>query len=406
SAPTAAQQAASIARPNVNIYALNADNTIFVLAPGDTGFNRLVRVNKIIGNLIGLDFRPADGNPNSVYGLTDTGNLYTINLSSANLGVATLISTQSPRFAGGFQSLMDFNPMVNALRLIGTNDQNFALVNSNGNLNLTAVQTALSYNPGDVNFGVDPNITGGSYTNNFVGAPNTLFYAIDYDLDTFVTIAPASPGGSSATGGGKLQTIGRVTDPSGNLINFSPTADIDIYTDANGVNGLMGMSGRTMFSIDLAQINQSLALGTTQKVVANAVTMAEPGGGFIDIAVATNALAAAPAPTPTPAPAPAATPTPAPIPISPMFECVTDNFNGTFTLQFGYHNLNSYTVTVPAGDNNKYIPAKIGFTPPTTFLPGRQRNVVRLIHSGGNLVWAVNGVVAIGSIIRSPRCPR
>jgi hypothetical protein len=147
-------------------------------------------------------------------------------------------------------------------------------------------------------------------------------------------------------------------------------------------------------------------LGTTQKVVANAVTMAEPGGGFIDIAVATNALAAAPAPTPTPTPAPAATPTPAPIPISPMFECFTDNRDGTYTLQFGYHNLNNYTVTVPAGDNNKFIPEKPGFTPPTTFLPGRQRNVVRLVHSGSNLVWAVNGVVGIGTYIRAPRCPQ
>jgi hypothetical protein len=199
---------------------------------------------------------------------------------------------------------MDFNPVVNALRLIGTNDQNFALVNSNGNLNVTAVQTALTYNTGDVNFGVDPNVTGGSYTNNVVGAQNTLFYAIDYDLDTFVTIAPANPGGSSATGGGKLQTIGRVTDPNGNLINFSPTADFDIYTDGSGVNSLIGMSGRTMFSIDLSQISQSLALGKTQRVVANAVTMAEPGGGYIDIAVPpfTPAFAANPTPTPTPAP--------------------------------------------------------------------------------------------------------
>jgi hypothetical protein len=319
SAPIATQQAAAITSPNVNIYALNADNVIFVLTPGATGFTRLVRVNKINGNLIGLDFRPADGNPNSVYGLTDTGNLYTINLSSTNLGAATLVSTLSPRFAGGFQSLMDFNPVVNALRLIGSNDQNFALVNSGGNLNVTAVQGALSYNTGDVNGpktaadgtttpGVDPNICGGSYTNNYVGAPFTLFYAIDYDLDTLVTIAAPSPGSSSATGGGKLQTVGRVADTLGNLINFSPTADFDIYTDANGVNYIIGMSGRTMFSIDLSQINPSLALGTTQKVVANAITTNEPGGGYIDIAVATGG------PTPTPAPSPTPTPTPSPTP--------------------------------------------------------------------------------------------
>ena len=45
-----------------------------------------------------------------------------------SMPVAALVSTLSPRFAGGYQSLMDFNPMVNALRLIGSNDQNFAVV--------------------------------------------------------------------------------------------------------------------------------------------------------------------------------------------------------------------------------------------------------------------------------------
>jgi hypothetical protein len=357
SAPSVVQQAAAIARPNVNIYALNADNTIFVLAPGATNFTRLVRVNRINGNLIGLDFRPADGNPNSVYGLTDTGNLYTINLSSTNLGAATLVSALSPRFAGGFQSLMDFNPVVNALRLIGTNDQNFALVNSKANLDATAVQTSLSYNTGDVSFGVDPNVTGGSYTNNFVGAPNTLFYAIDHDLDTFVTIAPASPGGSSATGGGKLQTIGRVTDPNGNLINFSPTADFDIYTDANGVNGLIGMSGRTMFTIDLSQINPSLPLGTTQKVVANAVTMAEPGGGYIDIAV--PPLAPAPNPAPTP----------------PTFSSPNS----------------------PTGGDTKFSSTKISLAKPATFPPGRRRSAFRPINEGDDLVWALKRKPATAS---------
>ena len=150
SASAAAVQTTGVVLPKTNIYALNSDNTIFVLTPGAASFTRLVRVNKVNGNLIGLDFRPADGNGNMVYGLTDTGNLYTINLTAAQLGTATQVSTLSPRFAGGFQSLMDFNPVLNALRLIGTNDQNFALVNSSGNLNVTAVQTAMSYAPGDV----------------------------------------------------------------------------------------------------------------------------------------------------------------------------------------------------------------------------------------------------------------
>src|SRR5262249_36731378 len=150
----------------------------------------------------------------------------------------------SPRFAGGFQSLMDFNPVVNAIRLIGSNDQNLAVVNSNGgNLNATAVQTAMTYPAGDVNAGKDPNISGGAYTNNYVGATSTISSGFDYDLDTFVTIAPATPGGSSATGGGQLQTIGPLVNPKGVPINVSPTADFDIYTaPATKANTIIGVS--------------------------------------------------------------------------------------------------------------------------------------------------------------------
>jgi hypothetical protein len=304
-----AAQSTGVVLPKTSIYALNADNTIFVLAPGATSFTKLVRVTTTNGNLIGIDFRVADG---LLYALTDTGSLYTIDLTSTRLGAATLVSNLTPRFAGGFQSLMDFNPVLNAVRLIGSNDQNFAVVNSNGNLNATAPQTAISYAAGDVNAGVDPNIACGSYTNNFVGATVTLFYAIDYDLDTFVTIQPAAPGGSSATGGGKLQTIGRLVTTTGAPVNVAPTADIDIYSDGNGGNSVIGVSGRMLFTIDLSQISPNLALGTTQNVVTRGIMMPDAGGSFVDIAV--QPAAATPAATPTPTPAPTPTPTPAPNP--------------------------------------------------------------------------------------------
>jgi len=317
-AASLAAQTTGVVLPKANIYTLNSDNVIFVLTPGATSFTRLGRVNRIDGNLIGIDFRPADGAASPLYGVTDTGKVYAIAVSSTQLGAATLVSTLSPRFAGGFQSLMDFNPVVNAIRLIGTNDQNHAIVNSGGNLNVTAVQTALTYAPGDVNAGADPNICGGTYTNSYANAPNTLFYAIDHDLDTFVTISSVSSTGSSNTGGGLLQTIGPIVDASGNPINCSPTADLDAYTDASGLNSIIGVSGRTIFTIDLGQINTSLALGSTQKVVAKTLSMAEPGGGYIDIAVAsageTPTPTTPPAPTPTPTPAPTPTPTPAPTP--------------------------------------------------------------------------------------------
>jgi len=281
---TLTTQAAGLVMPTTSIYALNSDNVLFVLTPPATTFTRLVRVTQADGNLIGLDFRVSDG---LLYALTDTGSIYTIDLSIAYLGAVTKVSSITPRFAGGFQSLMDFNPVLSAIRVIGSNDQNFAIVNSNGgNLNATAVQTAITYPVGDVNAGKDPNIACGSYTNNYTGATVTIFYAIDYDLDTFVTIQPATPGGSSATGGGKLQTIGPLVTPRGVPVNVSPTTDFDIFSNrATGANNIIGVSGRRLFTIDLGQINPALQGGQTQNVVVRGIPIPDAGGGFIDVAV-------------------------------------------------------------------------------------------------------------------------
>jgi hypothetical protein len=270
--------------PTKTAYALNANNVLFILRPGDTGFSRLTPIRGADGNVIGIDVRPSDG---KLYALTDRGTVYTIALGAANLGAATKVSSVSPRFDAGYQSLMDFNPVVDALRLIGSNRKNYALVNSNGgSLNATAVQTALTYPVGDVNAGQDANIACGSYTNNVAGAAVTLFYAIDHDKDQFVTIKPAAAGGSSATGGGVLTTIGNLVTPTGARINFSSTADCDIITNPDGTNTVFGVNGRTLFSISLAQLKTTLLQGQTQNVVVRGVNadLNSAGGGFCDVA--------------------------------------------------------------------------------------------------------------------------
>src|SRR5262249_40052708 len=294
-----ATQTTGVVLPKTNIYALNADNTIFVMAPGATGFTRLVRVTQANGNLIGIDFRVADG---ALYAVTDTGSIYTINLSSTNLGGVTLVSNLTPRFPSGYQSLMDFNPVLNAIRLIGSDNKNYAVVNSGGNLNATAVQTSLTYGANDVNATATPHVAAGSYTNNYVGATVTLFYGIDYDLNTFVTILPAGnpPTGSSATGGGVLTTIGSLVTPTGAPVNVSPTTDFDIYTDSNGNNNLVGVSGRTLFTIDLSQITYPPTPGKTQNVIARGITMPEAGWGFIYITLSPATPEATPPTTPPP----------------------------------------------------------------------------------------------------------
>jgi hypothetical protein len=285
-AVSAAAQTTGMVMPPIPLLALDTDNTIFVLWPGSTSFVRLFRIadSAVAGNVIGIDFRPALGNNNALYAVTDTGNLYTIGLTPATLGMATLVSTMTTKFPSGYQSLMDFNPVVDAIRFIGSDGFNYAVVNSGGTLNATAVQTSLSYNANDVNKGASPKVAGGAYTNNFIGATSTIFYAFDYNLDTFVTIDPATVGGSSATGTGVLRTIGNLVTPTGARVNMSSTADCDIYTLPNGANRLVGVSGRLFFSVDLGQATAATALGTARNVVVQGVPMGDTGGKLTDVA--------------------------------------------------------------------------------------------------------------------------
>jgi Domain of unknown function (DUF4394) len=269
--------------PNRDIFALNTNNVLMVMRAGTTSFSRLVRLDDGNSNFVGMDFRPADG---KLYVLTDTGILYTVALGSANLGALTRVSTMSPRFNSGFQSLMDFNPQADAIRFIGNDNFNYAVAkDANGILNTTVVQTALSYPAPDVNAGKDPNVASGSYTNNRAGAQVTIFYGMDYALDTFVTIPPPAAGASSATAGGQLQTIGNLVTPAGARINLSPLGDCDVFTNANGVNFLVGVSGRTLFTIDLSQINPAQQRGQTKNVVVRGIMAGDDGSNFCDVAV-------------------------------------------------------------------------------------------------------------------------
>jgi Domain of unknown function (DUF4394) len=267
SAAAASSASAAVQSMNmpVSIYAVTTDNVLYVLPPGGSVYFSLGRITGIPGVINGIDFRPSN---RQLYALSELGRLYTINLNVSPPS-ATLVSTLTPRFPSGVQSLMDFNPVVDAIRLIGSDRLNYAVVrDANGILNTTAVQTSLAFAAGDVNAGVAPHVSCGSYTNNVNGAATTLFYGVDYDLDVFLTIADKTATGSSNTGGGQLQTIGPIVDIAGNRVTLDPLNDFDITT-MNGVDTLVGISRNISYLIPLNQINLNLPLGTTQNVVIN-----------------------------------------------------------------------------------------------------------------------------------------
>ena len=254
------------------LLTLGIDGNIYRLSPTNSALIKLPRPNYgSRQSTIGMDFRPADG---KLYTITDTGNVVIVDV---NTGATTRVGS-TVTFAGGFQCLMDFNPVVDAVRLIGSNTQNYAVVNSGGNLNTVALQTSLAYAQGDVNFGKFPSIAAGGYTNKRAGAQSTLLYMLDYSTDSLVTIAgPLTANGSSNTGGGQLQTIGELTFSGGGKVKVDPLADLNVYTDTNGKNYLLGINNMTLLSIDLSQLNPNLQLGQVQKVTVRSTPL---GGSF------------------------------------------------------------------------------------------------------------------------------
>lgn len=61
--------------------------------------------------------------------------------------------------------------------------------------------------------------------------------------------------------------------------------------------------------------------------------------------------------------------------VAPFMEGWYDNGDGTYTISFGYLNLNSDAVEIPRGEDNRLEPATYDGVQPTTFLPGRHRGV-------------------------------
>lgn len=244
----------------VSFIGLGPNNVLVPFNSNPRGSSKPIRVKGIDGNLQGIDFRPANG---QLYGVTDTDKIYTIN---PNTGTAKLVRSLSTSFDGGFQSGADFNPALDRLRLVGSNDQNFS-VNVDVDPSVT-VQTTLAYIAGDPNVGKNPNITGAAYTNSQAGPPSppgvtpptrtTQLYDIDYDLDILVLQDPPN---------GTLTTVGK-----GLGVNFAPIVGFDILTDAKGTNTGFAVSGPNLYTIDLTN-------GTAKRIGE------APRGDFIGLAV-------------------------------------------------------------------------------------------------------------------------
>lgn len=199
-----------------NILGLTRDQRLICFDefnPGNAA--HLAAVNGLIGdtNLVGIDFRPATGfnadgtnDGGDLYGLGNAGGVYVINLRT---GQATLRSRLNVALSGTSFGI-DFNPVVDRLRIVSDNGQN---LRANVDTGATIVDGVLNYTPGTPANG----ITGAAYINNDAD-PNTAttLYTIDSLLDQLNTQVPPNAGTQNQTG--KL------------TVDTTPDVGFDIYS--------------------------------------------------------------------------------------------------------------------------------------------------------------------------------
>jgi hypothetical protein len=148
--------------------------------------------------LLGIDIRPGGATPGQLYGLGSTGRLYTINTST---GAATLASTlvadatdtTSPFTAlSGTDYGVDFNPVVDRLRIVSDNGLNLRV----------NVDTGATITDGTLNVGGNTRtgVTDAAYTNNFAATCRTTLFFIDATTDRLLTTADPNAGTVSEIG--------------------------------------------------------------------------------------------------------------------------------------------------------------------------------------------------------------
>lgn len=197
------------------VYGLGTGNFLFrfdSLTPGTV--TTPVAVSGLGGStLLGIDVRPADG---LVYGIGTGDRVFSIQPST---GVATDVTSASflTSLGAGTQFGIDFNPVVNRLRIVSDADTNLRIFGTG-----LSTDSSLAFQAGDANFGIDPTVTAVAYTNpdNNPGTGTTLF-GIDTSLNVLVQH-------NTAPGFQNLQTIGAlgvdIADVSGFDISISGTA--------------------------------------------------------------------------------------------------------------------------------------------------------------------------------------
>ena len=134
----------------------------------------------------------------------------------------------------GVKVTVDFNPVADKMRIIGSDGTNLRANVDDGKV---TKDQPLKFAETDAANGKTPMIVAGGYTNSMKGAKETTLYDIDGKLGGLLRQAPPNDG---------------ILNSIGMLGLDAKAVSFDIMTDASGANKGMLLAGKKLYSVDLA----------------------------------------------------------------------------------------------------------------------------------------------------------
>ncbi len=175
------------------------------------------------GRLLGIDVRPADG---MLYGVFESGTVATIDPLT---GAASPVSTLSVMLPAGVVATVDFNPVADRLRLMGSDGTSLRVNVDTGETIEDGRHTYAGHE-------ATPEVIAGAYTNSYAGTTSTALFNLDAATGWLVLQDPPNDG---------------TLNPVGELGIAMDEVGFDILADGNGGNEAWLLSGGVLYAIDL-----------------------------------------------------------------------------------------------------------------------------------------------------------
>ena len=218
-----AMSASALAAPAVGLV---GDKTLVWFDTDKPEISKTVEVTGV-DRLHGIDVRPADG---KLYGVAGDGTLVTIDLES---GAATAGAKLSSMLPEGASASVDFNPVADRLRVMGSDGTN---LRANPDTGEVTGDVSLKFEAGDAGAEMAPKVVATAYLNSFGKPEKTAMYDINAD-GTFLQ--------QTAPNDGTLKTIGKLG------IDGADTFAFDIQTTADGVNTAWLAAGGALYKVNI-----------------------------------------------------------------------------------------------------------------------------------------------------------